>query len=186
MASRRENRRVSRVADRGLTVVMVGAVLACAALLAAIAVGHSPLVVRSGSMAPALRSGDLIFVQARPAELVAPGEVVTFLDPSRGDQTVTHRVVDRARDGASVSFTTRGDANATLERWQVAGGEEVRVLTARIRLVGAVVAVLAAPAARALGLLLVVLGVGLWAVRRFWQDAPSSPADQTASARTSG
>jgi signal peptidase I len=69
--------------DRVLAVLLAAAVAVCATVALALLAGYSPLVVRSGSMAPALHAGDLIFVQSRPAAQVVAGDIVTFLDASR-------------------------------------------------------------------------------------------------------
>jgi signal peptidase I len=159
--------------DRVLAVLLVAAVAACATVALALLAGYSPLVVRSGSMAPALHAGDLIFVQSRPAAQVLAGDIVTFLDASRGGQVVTHRVVEGAGAGASVSFVTRGDANPTAERWEVGAAEEVRVLAARIPRVGLAVDVLAMRMVRGLGTILVAVGLCVWLVYRIWQPRPA-------------
>jgi signal peptidase I len=160
--------------DRVLAVLLAAAVAACAAVALALVAGYSPLVVRSGSMAPALHAGDLIFVHTRPASEVAPGDIVTFLDASRGGQVVTHRVVEGAGSGASVSFVTRGDANPTAERWEVGAAEDVRVLAARLPRVGLAVDVLAMRMVRGLGSILVAVGLCVWLVYRIWQPPPVS------------
>lgn len=68
--------------------------------------GWTPAVVRSGSMAPALRPGDLVFYQ--PGGAARPGRIILADDPNRPGQLLSHRVVDVRPDG---SLITRGDAN---------------------------------------------------------------------------
>jgi signal peptidase I len=159
--------------DRVLAVLLAAAVLACATVVLALLAGYSPLVVRSGSMAPALHAGDLIFVQTRPAAEVAAGDIVTFLDASRGGQAVTHRVVEGTGSGTSMAFVTRGDANPTAERWEVGAAEDVRVLAARIPRAGTAVDVLAMRMVRGLGMVLVAVGLGVWLVYRIWHPRPA-------------
>lgn len=81
------------------------------------------LVVRGGSMSPAMAVGDVAVVVDRLA--VEPGDVACFVDAGG---LVCHRVVGRDPAG----WRTRGDAN---------GGEDTRVVP-RHALVGKVVAVL--------------------------------------------
>ncbi|GAA0729855.1 signal peptidase I [Dactylosporangium roseum] len=69
-----------------------------------VGLGWKPYVVTSNSMAPAMHSGDLVFVDPH-AKSVAVYEIVTYTDP-RGP--VTHRVVSQAADGTLV---LKGDAN---------------------------------------------------------------------------
>lgn len=73
-------------------------------VVAVVGLGWKPYVVMSGSMAPAMRPGDLILVDPH-AESVAVSEVVTYTDP-RG--VVTHRVLSQGEDG---TFQLKADAN---------------------------------------------------------------------------
>ena len=72
--------------------------------------GVTPVVFRSGSMAPAMPTGALALVQDRAARTVSVGDVVSTIGGT-GIRT-THRVVDlrRASEGR-MTLTTRGDAN---------------------------------------------------------------------------
>ena len=82
-------------------------------------VGVTPFTVLTGSMEPALDPGDVVLSAPRSPLDVAPGDVVTFHDPSRDGELVTHRVESMRRTGAAVSFVTKGDANDVSERWTV-------------------------------------------------------------------
>jgi signal peptidase I len=89
------------------------------ALLPAL-VGWRPQVVASGSMAPALNEGDVALVdpKARSPRL---GQIVEVRDPDVAGGLLTHRV-------AAVSggvLTTKGDANAEVDRRPVAPGDLV-------------------------------------------------------------
>jgi len=72
--------------------------------------GVTPVVFRSGSMAPAMPTGALALVQDRSARTLSIGDVVSTVGGT-GIRT-THRVVDmrRASEGRMI-LTTRGDAN---------------------------------------------------------------------------
>jgi len=63
------------------------------ALAVALLVGLRPLVIRSDSMAPTLRAGDLLLVRTVPAAVVAVGDVVTFADSARRGEPVSHPVI---------------------------------------------------------------------------------------------
>jgi signal peptidase I len=102
----------------------VPTVLAILVLLVALLAGAGPavlgldaLVVRSGSMAPAIGAGDLAIVKpTRPTELV-PGDVITYRAQERPDVLVTHRLVSVDRDAQDqLRFTTRGDANNAVDQ----------------------------------------------------------------------
>lgn len=79
--------------------------------------GWAPMVVKSGSMSPAIDAGDVVLFEA-VSEPVGPGTIIAF--ESRGEVMV-HRVVEVGSDGA---YTTRGDANAANDSTQV-GPEQV-------------------------------------------------------------
>ena len=73
--------------------------------------GHGPVVVSSGSMAPALDVGDLVVVEPFHGQRLHEGSVVVF-DDVAGGRSIIHRVVAVHPDG---TFTTRGDANAAAD-----------------------------------------------------------------------
>jgi signal peptidase I len=98
----------------------IGVVVGLVALVTAPrAVGVTPFTVLTGSMQPALDPGDVVLSQSRSPLEVRPGDVVTFHDPGRDGALVTHRVESMRRNGPTVSFVTKGDANDVSERWSV-------------------------------------------------------------------
>jgi signal peptidase len=87
------------------------------------AFGHPVLTVLSGSMAPAIRTGDLIVddpVSAAQAASLRPGQIISVLEAPGSHTLITHRIVAVRVAGGSVSYVTKGDANnapdATLRR----------------------------------------------------------------------
>jgi len=116
------------------------AVGALAAVLALVTVpriaGYTPFTILSGSMQPAYAVGDVV-LDERIAPLEArPGDVVTFKDPGRGGELVTHRVERIVADGHQVSFVTRGDANTGRERWTVAADGSIGRVRGHVPKVG--------------------------------------------------
>jgi signal peptidase len=115
-----------------------------------------PLTVLSGSMEPALDTGDISVVK-RIAPLDArPGDIVTFEDPDEPGRLITHRVRRMSARGGAVQFETRGDANNASERWQVAASGEISRVIYRIPELGRVLLV-----ARTSSVLPFVLGAAL-------------------------
>ena len=121
---------VRRVAGTAC-VTLMWAALGCAVTLAALTAGatliagHPTFHVLSGSMAPALEVGSVV-IDERIAPIEArPGDMVTFPDPQQRSRLITHRVKRVAVSGDTVSFVTKGDANATPERWNVSAGHEI-------------------------------------------------------------
>jgi signal peptidase I len=92
----------------------VGAVVGTLCLLFTLlsaTVGVRPLVFTSGSMAPAIETGDLAVT--RPVELarLEPGDVVSVIDAR--EVRITHRVVEV--DAARNMLRLKGDANQTAD-----------------------------------------------------------------------
>ena len=69
--------------------------------------GWEPLVVTGDSMAPRIHRGDVVVIEPFDHQRLAPGTVVVFQNPARGED-VTHRIVALNDDG---TYVTRGDAN---------------------------------------------------------------------------
>ncbi|MCU1352469.1 MAG: fibronectin type domain protein, partial [Acidimicrobiales bacterium] len=71
-------------------------------------------IVRSGSMSPGIKTGDVVLAAPlSPDEDVTAGHVFTFVDPAKTspfapDKVLVHRVVEENDDG---TFMTAGDAN---------------------------------------------------------------------------
>ncbi len=94
-------------------VLGLGATLGILCILAtvgAFAFGVTPLVFRSGSMAPTIPTGALALAERVPASQVRVGQVVSVLN-SAGVR-ITHRVVSIDRSGSGATLTLKGDANA--------------------------------------------------------------------------
>ena len=132
----------------------------------AFVVGLRPLVIRSDSMAPAFRSGDVLVVRTVAAGAVAVGDVVTFADSSRGGALVSHRVVAVEQRGGERAFVTRGDQNSGVEHWvaDVDGTVGIAVLT--LPKVGFVVGWLVMPQVRLLIALAAAVLLGSAALRK--------------------
>jgi signal peptidase len=79
------------------------------------------MVVTTGSMQPAINPGDIV-LSAPPEDDVtlAEGTVITFRDPVREGELLTHRIDTVQPDG---SYVTRGDANSTADSYQVTTDE---------------------------------------------------------------
>ena len=97
-----------------------------------------PLTVLSGSMEPALGTGDVTVVQRIGPLEARPGDIVTFRDPANQNRLVTHRVRSMRVRGGSVAFVTRGDANNVSERWAVSTSGEISRVAYRIPELGRV------------------------------------------------
>ena len=102
---------VRRALEVLLALFVVGVVGLAIVAQAAPVAGYGLYAVRSASMAPAIRVGDLVVEQHVDPVLIAAGDVIT-LETGTGAM-VTHRVATVTPDDAGPVFTTKGDANAS-------------------------------------------------------------------------
>lgn len=145
--SREERRKLPqwyRAFSAALTVLAVAAVCFCGvlALIARMSdagdpvLGNIILTVRSGSMAPAIETGDVLLFDAYDGG-AEEGDIVVFRAPSGAyeGELITHRIV-RAEtvDGEKVYFT-KGDAAASEDAWTLGDGDIVGVYRKKLPLI---------------------------------------------------
>lgn len=132
------------------------------------AAGYQKFVVKTGSMAPTIKPGDLVI--DRPVSgAFAVGDVITF--PDSQAELVTHRIVEITPDG----IKTKGDANETADVWTIPQASVVGVVAFVIPKGGYVVLFLSQPAGIAAVLIAVAALVLLW--RLFFPAEPVSGGD---------
>lgn len=149
--------RVLRAMLRYLAMTVTGFAIGIALALALpLAFDARPLVVLSGSMEPALASGDVSVVRSIAPLDARPGEIVTFRDRDNAERLITHRVRAMHVQGDAVVFRTRGDANNVSETWRVQADGEIGRLMYRIPKLGWVL-----DFARSKGLFVLLLGGAL-------------------------
>ncbi len=134
---------------------------------------HTTLVV-SGSMEPAIRTGDLVVIAPIPLEMARrgalKGAVVQVDNPVRPGELLLHRVVGRNDDG---SIITKGDNNRNRDYAPVRPEHVRGVARLRVPAVGLPVLWLKTRqtvSLMALGLVLLVL---TWPERRIAVAAPA-------------
>lgn len=128
-------------AARRLRMLMlwVGLGLLFGTLLAAVApqlAGYRSFTVRSGSMTPAIETGDVVVTKPVAPLSARVGDVVTFVDPEGTGKLFSHRVQSVRAVGDDVAFVTRGDANTSTEHWRVPAGGSVGKVAYRIPKIG--------------------------------------------------
>jgi signal peptidase len=95
------------------------AVALLAAAVLPLALGLHTYVVRSGSMAPSINTGDLVITKTISPTEAEVGDIVMFKDPEGTGELISHRVRAVRERGGRSYFVTRGDANTGFERWNV-------------------------------------------------------------------
>ncbi|GEP34093.1 hypothetical protein NSZ01_18610 [Nocardioides szechwanensis] len=161
----------------------VGAMVGVMSMLmaaTALVFGITPLIFRSGSMAPAVHTGDLGIAQTVPAADLRAGDIVTVF--TSGGVRVTHRIVELDQTDSGVLLVLKGDANDDPDPEQYAVTEAERLLFAVPR-AGYVASWLSGPGGVFLGGLLV--GLVLLAIfRRPSATPPSGRRRADTAART--
>ncbi len=87
-----------------------------ALLCAPMIFGYKPLVVLSGSMEPTLKEGSIVYYKKVNTNELKVGDIITF--KSRDNNFVSHRI-EKINEN---TFTTKGDANNTIDPSEVPFG----------------------------------------------------------------
>ena len=104
---------LSRIGGTLLTVVMALALIVFVAMTVLRISGGELLAIRTGSMTPMMKPGDLLISREVDPRTVRRGDVITFRVPEADNTLVTHRVTKVDEKGNT--FTTKGDANDTVD-----------------------------------------------------------------------
>jgi signal peptidase I len=139
------------------------------AVIAPRAVGGQSYTVMSGSMRPAIDTGDVV-VNKRISPLEArPGDVLTFRDPSDANRLVTHRLRSAAIRNGTAQMVTKGDANNTVERWSVQANGSIGRVTYRVPRLGYVLAWGGGRTGKLLLIAVPALLLAMWELLRIWR-----------------
>ena len=94
-----------------IVIIAIFGLLACIYFLE----GYSAYIVKSDSMKPVFKSGDIVFIGSPGMPFVqdiSPDRIVTF---ERNNELVTHRIVSIEGD----TVYTKGDAQEEIDPWSV-------------------------------------------------------------------
>lgn len=107
------------------------------------------LVVTSGSMQPAIRVGDAVFVKplaSGAGDLLEVGDVVTFRAANNPQFLITHRIVSVGSSaGGRRFYETKGDANSSVDTSVLNPERIVGVVTRIVPRLGSVLVAMQAP-----------------------------------------
>ena len=108
-----ENLRKKKISAFITTLIIFVSVVSLGIVYAPRIMGYETYSIESGSMAPTIPEGSLVYVKKYTQfEDYFVGDIVTFSDLTR-EKFFTHRIV--AADEDTKSFTTKGDANASAD-----------------------------------------------------------------------
>jgi signal peptidase I len=140
------------------------------------ATGGRSFTVMSGSMHPAIDTGDIVVDRGIRARDARVGDIVTFPDPSNGKRLLTHRVRSVAPGpSGALAITTQGDANNAPERWTMPRDGRLGRVMLRVPHAGRALAATRTPAGRLLIFSLPLALLLVWALSAIWR--PSGPAE---------
>ncbi len=100
--------KIFKIINKLFAVILAFAALLVVVSLFPVAGNYKIMVVQSGSMEPAIKTGSVIIV--KPADNYQTGDVITFAGEDR-KKTTTHRIVDTEVVSGKVFYITKGDAN---------------------------------------------------------------------------
>jgi signal peptidase I len=163
--------RARRLAAR---LLLGGPVVSLVALLLAVALpvlfGCRSMVIMSGSMEPAIRTGSVVVVRRIPAAEIAVGDVVSFLNPEAPGRTLTHRVQAVTGEGGRIEVETRGDANTGTESWSIDATGTVGRVAFHLPLLGYLLAPLQGTLPRLVLVVSPALLLGVSLVGEIWRS----------------
>ncbi|MDA8234128.1 MAG: signal peptidase I [Clostridia bacterium] len=148
--------------------------------------GYKLLTVLSGSMEPAIQTGDVIIERPLAAgEKVKEGDIITFFTKEKTDMLITHRVVGTINvNGKPAAYVTKGDANQSKDLSTVAPDQIVGIYKGRIPYFGYVSNFLHKPVGIIVGVILPGLILIGFEFRKIWQTL--SAAEDKKAAKDAG
>jgi signal peptidase len=140
-------------------VLGISAWLVVLAAIASLAVphffGYDRYSIVSGSMTGTFNTGSVIFDKPKPVAALEVGDVITYQPPAATgvNHLVSHRIssIERADDGLTRVFRTKGDANPGADPWTFSlTGTNQNVMRFAVPYVGYALMALANPHVRML------------------------------------
>lgn len=107
-----QNKKISsavKISKKIGNLLLVLIILICIPLTLPKLFGYVPYTIVSGSMAPAIPIGSLVYVREAEPDTVEIGDVIAYYGGREGNAVVVHRVIGKD----DRTFSTKGDANAT-------------------------------------------------------------------------
>lgn len=106
---RKGTRTAGRILHAVGVALLVIVLAACLSLVIPKLAGYEGYVVVSGSMEPNIPVGSIVYSKEVDPATLRSGDVIVFVDPSRGETPITHRVV--SNNPYTQTIITKGDAN---------------------------------------------------------------------------
>lgn len=154
-------------------IVLVLALVAISHL--APALGYQLIIVKGPSMEPTIPMGSLVFERPVAVADLRPGQVVTFVLPSR--VVVTHRITRLGDANGEILIETKGDANAASDPAMHPATGVTGLVHGHLPFAGYLLALLAVP----IGMLSAISLLGsilmlAWLLEELEEDRADEPA----------
>ena len=81
--------------------------------------GNKALIVRSGSMQPAIDVGSIVVTRPIENGTYSKGDIIAFRSEKNSETLITHRVVSVEKGPDGTFYKTKGDANEEVDGWSV-------------------------------------------------------------------
>jgi signal peptidase len=149
--------------------VLLGVVLVFALLLTLPALtGHRSMTVLTGSMEPTLETGSVVVDEVIHPTEARIGDIVTFTDPANPTRLITHRLRSARVEGNTAHMVTKGDANDTVEKWEVPVDGEIGRVVYNVPKLGYVRAMIGTRQGYVV-LMVALLLLGGWVLKDVWR-----------------
>ena len=126
------------------------------------------LVVQSGSMEPTIKMGAILMT--KPTKDYKIGDIITFKNPEKEQELVSHRIVDLELKNGKTYYTTKGDANEDPDTGKVAKDEVVGKVLFSVPYLGFAVDFAKRPIGFALIIIVPSVIVIFDEVKNIWQE----------------
>ncbi len=137
-----------------------------------LAIGYRAFTVMSGSMEPAIHTGDVVVNQRIAPEEARVGDVITYRDPEHPSRLVTHRVRGVRTSGDRVLFVTKGDANNDSQKWTISRDGSIGRVRYRVVRLGYVLFYVNRPIGRFFLILAPILILSWYEIAAIWRKEP--------------
>jgi signal peptidase len=157
----------------GAALVVVGAL---AVSLTPRLLGYSSVIVYGGSMAGSVRVGSIAVTKEVQPEDIRVGDVIVFYPPTTSPDRspLMHRVISVREEDGQRLFSTKGDANATPDPWEIAVEGRGSRVAYSVPYVGYLVDFAGTPLGWALLLFLPATYLGVTTLRTIWAGERSA------------
>ncbi|NOQ68039.1 signal peptidase I [Patescibacteria group bacterium] len=159
--------KISKIINKLFTVVVFAVVLLIVVSVLPIPGNYKLLIVQSGSMEPAIKTGSVVAV--KPVENYKANDVITFEDGGKS-KTTTHRIVDTEVVSGKVFYITKGDANNAEDSSKVPEDKIVGKVLTSVPYVGYILAMAKEPAGFVLLVIIPCVIIILEEVGKIWKE----------------